>query len=239
MKMPMYKVLSLGLVALVTFASLPPRALGAVASPLPLSGSAKPVIEQFLLRQTAGLPGKVSITINTPISGALPACESPEPFLPGGVRLWGRISVGVRCQSDQPWTRFVPVYIAVRSVYYVAVRPITAGQVLTITDAAPREGDLATLPRSVIVDPAQFSGATALNQIASGAPLRRELLRDAMAVQRGQTIRVRSQGAGFMVSAEGRAMTSAAVGTLIQVKMPGGTLISGIVGPDGMVERAH
>jgi flagella basal body P-ring formation protein FlgA len=34
-------------------------------------------------------------------------------------------------------------------------------------------------------------------------------------------------------------MTSAAVGTLIQVKMQGGTLLSGIVGPDGMVERTN
>ncbi|WP_305598705.1 flagellar basal body P-ring formation chaperone FlgA [Polaromonas sp.] len=236
MKMPMYKVLVLGLAIL---ASLSLQARSATSQPVPLSGSARPVIEQFLLRQAVGLPGKVGITINTPISGALPACESPEPFLPGGARLWGRLSVGVRCHSDQPWTRFVPVYIAVRSVYYVAARPILAGQALTLADATAREGDLTTLPRSVIVDPAQFNGATALNQIASGAPLRRELLRDTVAVQRGQTIRVRTQGTGFVVSAEGKAMTSAAVGALIQVKMLGGTLISGIVGPDGMVERTH
>lgn len=236
MKMPMYKIWGFALAAL---ASLALQARGATSQPAPLSGSARPVIEQFLLHQAAGLPGKVGITIDTPISGALPACESPEPFLPSGARLWGRVSVGVRCHSDQPWTRFVPAYIAVRSVYYVAARPIPAGQALTLNDAIAREGDLTTLPRSVIVDPAQFDGATTLNQIASGAPLRRELLRSAEAVQRGQTIRVRTQGAGFMVSAEGKAMTSAAVGALIQVKMQGGTLISGIVGADGTVERTH
>lgn len=236
MKMPMYKFLTLGLAML---ASLHLQALGATSQAAPLSGSAQPVIEQFLLRQTSGLPGKVSITILTPISGALPPCESPEPFLPGGARLWGRLSVGVRCASDQPWTRFVPVYIAVRSVYYVAARPIPMGDTLTLADATAREGDLASLPRGVIVDPSQFNGAITLNQIASGAPLRRELLRDAVAVQRGQTIRVRTQGAGFVVSAEGKAMTSAAVGALIQVKMQGGTLISGVVGPDGMVERSN
>lgn len=242
MKMPMHNVLAPGLVALValvTFGGLPLHARSATSQPVPLSGNARPVIEQFLLRQTAGLPGKVGITIDTPISGSLPACESPEPFLPGGARLWGRISVGVRCHSDQPWTRYVPVHIAVRSVYYVALQPIPAGHVLTVADATAREGDLTSLPRSVIVDPSQFNGATALNQIASGAPLRRELLRDAVAVQRGQTIRVRTQGAGFVVSAEGKAMTSGAVGALIQVKMQGGTLISGIVGPDGMVERTN
>jgi flagella basal body P-ring formation protein FlgA len=232
----MYKVLALGLAAL---ASLSVPARSATSQPMPLSGSARPVIEQFLWRQAAGLPGKVGITIDTPISGALPACESPEPFLPSGARLWGRLSVGVRCQSDQPWTRFVPAYIAVRSVYYVAVRPLPAGQVLTLADATAREGDLTALPRGVIVDPVQFNGATTLNQVASGAPLRRELLRGAEAVQRGQTVRVRTQGTGFVVSAEGKAMTSAAVGAPIQVKMQGGTLVSGIVGPDGMVERAN
>lgn len=207
------------------------------ATPQPLAGSARPVIEQFLLTQTAGLPGKVIIRIDTPTSGALPPCEALDPFLPSGTRLWGRLSVGVRCNANQPWTRYVPVYIAVVSTYYVAARPINAGQVLTLADSAVREGDLTTLPGSVIVDPAQLNGVIASNQIASGAPLRRELLRSITLVQQGQTVKVLTQGAGFIVSAEGKAMTHAAAGAIVQVKLQGGQLLSGVVRPDGMVER--
>lgn len=209
------------------------------AAPAPLSGSARPVIEQFLLTQTAGLPGKVGITIDTPPSGTLPPCEALEPFIPSGARLWGRVSVGVRCAESQPWTRYVQAYIAVVGNYYVAARQINAGEALTPADTAAREGDLTALPASIIVDPAQLNGVTALNRIALGAPIRREFLRAVSVVQQGQNIKVLTQGPGFVVSTEGKAMTNAAVGARIQVKIQNGQLISGVVGADGTVERSN
>ena len=212
-------------------------ARGAAPLALPLSGSAVTVIERFLLAQTTGLPGKVSITLDTPRSGALPSCEEPEAFLPPGTRPWGRVSVGVRCNENPPWTRYVAAHIAIVGSYYVAARPIAAGQALTLADVAVREGDLATLPASVVVDPAQLSGVVASNRIASGAPIRRELLRAVVLVQQGQSIRIVTRGAGFVASAEGKAMTDAAAGAVVQVKMQGGQLLSGIVRPDGIVER--
>src|SRR5665647_3850822 len=87
------------------------------------------------------------------MSGALPPCEALEPFLPSGARLWGRVSVGVRCSTNQPCTRYVPAYIAVVGTYYVAARPINAGQALTLADAAVREGDLTTLSLIHISEP--------------------------------------------------------------------------------------
>jgi len=206
--------------------------------PAPLAGSARLVIEQFLTNQVAGLPGKVSITINTPMSGALPPCELLEPFLPARTRLWGRVSVGVRCMAGQPWTRYVPIYIAVVGNYHVAARAISTGQALGPADISVREGDLAALPASVVTDPSQLLGMTALNSIPAGAPIRRELLRGAVAVQQGQSLQVVARGTGFIISAEGKAMTDAALGTLIQVKMHGGQLLSGIVRPNGIVERS-
>jgi flagella basal body P-ring formation protein FlgA len=225
------------LIQLVAIAALTPPAHSAPPAPLP--GSAHPVIEQFLLQQTAGLPGKVSIAIDTPRSGALPSCDALEPFLPAGARLWGRISVGVRCNTGQPWTRYVPAYIKVVGTYYAAARQINAGQALSPADAEAREGDLTTLPGSVVVDPAQLSGVIASNRIASGSPIRRELLRGASIIRQGQNIKVLTQGAGFVVSTEGKAMTDAAVGALVQVKMQGGQILSGIVRPDGVVERSN
>ena len=209
------------------------------ATPLLLSGYARPVIEQFLATQTAGLPGRVRISIDTPLSGDLPPCDALEPFLPSGSRLWGRVSVGVRCNAGQAWTRYVQAYIAVIATYQVATRQIEAGQALSPADTAAREADLTTLPASVIVDSTQLGGMVALNRITLGAPIRRELLRGMSIVQQGQTIKVATRGPGFVVSTEGKAMTSAATGALIQVKIQGGQLISGVVRPDGSIERAN
>ena len=224
-----------GVLALITMTALTLPAYSAT----PLKGNARLAIDRFLLSQTAGLPGKVIVTVDRPLSGDLPSCDAPEPFLPNGAHLWGRVSVGVRCNSNLPWTRYVSAYVAVLGTYYVAARPIDAGQALTPADGEAREGDLASLPRSVIVDPAQLNGMLAENRIASGAPIRRELLRGVPIVQQGQIIKVISQGPGFIVSTEGKAMTNAAVGAIVQVKIQGGQVLSGIVRSSGVVERSN
>ncbi|WP_372826303.1 flagellar basal body P-ring formation chaperone FlgA [Polaromonas sp.] len=222
---------------LLALAAISTPASGEGRLPTPLAGSARPVIEQFLTNQTSGLPGKVSISIDTPRSGALPPCELLEPFLPARARPWGRVSVGVRCISDQPWTRYLPAYIAVVGSYHIAARAISAGQTLEPADTSVREGDLTALPASVVTDPSQLLGMTASNSIAAGAPIRRELLRGVVTVHQGQSIKVLSRGAGFVVSAEGKAMTDAALGAMVQVKLQGGQLLGGIVRPNGIVER--
>lgn len=209
------------------------------AAPLPLSGYARPVIEQFLASQTAGLPGKVRISIDAPLSGSLPPCEALEAFLPGGAALRGRVSVGVRCNAEPRWTRYVQARIAVMGTYLAAARQIEAGQALGLADTVAREADLATLPASVVVDASQLAGQVALNRIAAGAPVRREQLRGVSLVQQGQTVKVVSRGQGFVVSTEGKAMTAAAAGALVQVRMQGGQLLTGTLGADGTVERGN
>ena len=209
------------------------------AAPLPLSGYARPVIEQFLASQTAALPGKVQVSIDTPLSGNLPPCDALEAFLPRGAPLRGRVSVGLRCHASPGWTRYVQARIAVMGSYHAAARQIEAGHILTAADTVVLEADLASLPDSVVVDAGQLLGKVVLNRIASGAPVRREQLRGALLVQQGQTLKVVSQGPGFVVSTEGKAMASAEAGAMVQVRIQGGQLISGRLRADGIVERGN
>ena len=225
------------LAALLALAVSAPAALG--AAPLPLSGDARPVVEQFLSSQTAGLPGKVQFSIDAPLSGSLPPCDALEAFLPAGTQLRGRVSVGVRCNAAPRWTRYVQARIAVMGTYQAAARQIEAGQALGPGDTVAREADLTTLPASVVVDAGQLAGQVALNRIAAGAPVRREQLRGVLLVQQGQTLKVVSRGPGFMVSTEGKAMAAAAAGALVQVRMQGGQLLTGTLGADGIVERGN
>lgn len=237
-KGPFRALVPASLALLLAWPALPLTASGASLPTPPPAADAQAQIERFLLRQTTGLPGKVNISVDASQLAALPPCAAPEPFLPSGSRLWGRLSVGLRCHTDHAWTRYVSSYIGVLGPYYVAARQINAGQALTPADTQLREGDLTTLPGGVIADPAQLSGVVAASRIASGALLRRELLRAVALVQRGQNVKVVTQGSGFVVSSEGKAMTDAPAGAVIQVKMEGGHLLSGIVRPDGMVQRS-
>lgn len=212
----------------------------AAATPAPARQvpTAQALIEQFVLQQTTSVSGQVKVSIDAAMASTLPGCEAPEVFLPSGARLWGRVSIGVRCHANPAWTRYVSGYVAVQGAYYVAARTLNAGQPLSLADVQSREGDLTTLPGAVITDASQLAGLVVATRIPAGAPLRRESLRPVAIVQQGQTVKVLTRGAGFVVSAEGRAMGNAAAGHLIQVKMQSGSLLSGIVGADGVVERS-
>ncbi len=243
---PCSRLLLIVLAALPTLPTLPTllaglAGLGTAASfaATPLTGPARSVIEKFLLVQTAGLPGKVTISVSAPSSGPLPLCDTLEPFLPQGAAAWGRVSVGLRCRAERPWTRFVAAHVTVVGSYFVAARAIDVGQALHAGDVTERTGDLTGLPRSVITHAAELNGVVATNRIAPGAPLRRELLRGVIVIQQGQTVRLIVQGPGFVVSTEGKAMTRAAIGQAVQVKTQEGRLVSGVAGEDGQVKLAQ
>lgn len=213
------------------FAQTPPAA--------PPAGTAEGAIENFVRTQTAGLPGKVTVKLLAPGAVALPPCEAFEPFLPAGAAPRGRVSVGVRCHGDRPWTRFIQAYVSVEGSYFVATRAIDAGQTLGAGDFAERTGDLALLPRTVITDASELNGVAASNRIASGAPLRKDTVRGVVVIQQGQTVQLVAQGQGFVVSTEGKAMTRAAVGAVVQAKTRDGRLLSGVADEEGQIKLAQ
>lgn len=194
-------------------------------------------VEQLVHRQTAGLPGKVSFTlgaIDTRLN--LPACPAPEAFIPAGVRLWGSASVGVRCSGSNPWTIYVPVSIKILTGVVVAAHALVQGRMIEPSDMVMQEADLGQLPLAVITEPRQALGRIATLGIAPGQPLRQDLLRSPPVIQQGQSVTLRAQGAGFKVSAEGKAVTNAAEGQVAQVRTPSGHTVSGIARIGAIVE---
>ncbi|MFX1673639.1 flagellar basal body P-ring formation chaperone FlgA [Paraburkholderia sp. A2WS-5] len=183
----------------------------------------------FLQQQAAGLPGKVSVSVGPVFPRGLAACAALEPFMPPGARMWGRTTVGVRCVGAKPWTLYVVGRVAVDITYYVAARQIDAGQTLSAADFMPREGDLASLPQTIITDPTQANGAVALARITAGLPLRTDMLRSASSVVIGQTVKVVAVGSNFTISAEGSVLNNAAPGQMVRVRTAGGQIISGVV----------
>lgn len=194
--------------------------------------------ERFLREQTTGLPGQVNITVGESVSDHMPACSALEPFLPPGARLWGTTSVGVRCVGERPWTLYLQARVSINATYFVAARQINPGETIGPNDLSPRQGDLTLLPRTVATDAGQIVGTVAVNRITSGLPIRSDLLRSAIAVQQGQTVRVVSRGSGFEVSTEGQVLTRASAGDPVQVRTRAGQVVSGTVksGKNGNVE---
>ncbi|WP_244814895.1 flagellar basal body P-ring formation chaperone FlgA [Caballeronia sp. Lep1P3] len=190
----------------------------------------------FLQQQTAGLPGKVEIAVTPVFPRGLAACSALDPFMPTGARLWGRVTVGVRCVGERPWTLYVQARISVNATYYLAARAIAPGEVLASADLVARDGDLTAMPQAVVTDPSQAVGAVALSRVAAGLPLRTDMLRAASSVAIGQTVHVVADGSGFSISADGSAMNNAAPGQQVRVKTAGGQIITGVVKDSQTVE---
>jgi flagella basal body P-ring formation protein FlgA len=211
------------------------------AQPAPLPGQQDPeaihaAALAFLQQQAVGLPGKVDITVAPAFPRGLAACTSLEPFMPTGGRLWGRLTVGVRCAGERPWTLYLQARISLHATYYLAARAMAPGEVFTAADLVARDGDLTGLPQAIVTDPSQAVGSVSLVRIAGGMPLRRDMLKSASAVAIGQTVRVVAAGDGFSISSEGSAMNNASPGQQVRVKTANGQIISGIVKDGGTVE---
>ncbi|MBN3767101.1 flagellar basal body P-ring formation chaperone FlgA [Burkholderia sp. Ac-20365] len=190
----------------------------------------------YLQQQSAGLPGKVDITIANVFPRGLAACTTLEPFLPTGARVWGRTTVGVRCSGERPWTLYLQAKVSIHATYFLASRSIAPGELLSAADLMARDGDLTMLPQAVITDPAQVVGSVALMRVSAGLPLRRDMLKSADAVTIGQSVKVIAQGQGFAISSEGSAMNNASPGQPVRVKTANGQIIQGIVKDGGTVE---
>ncbi len=215
--------------------------LASLANPASAQDSAlKNALDHYLQTQTQGLPGKVSYNIGRldPATQLSP-CSAFDPFLPGGSRLWGKTTLGVRCLGPSTWTIYVPVQVSIAGEYLLSSHALLAGQVLSATDLTIRNGDLGTLPSSTLTDPAQALGKALKHGIGAGQPLRADQLLAPWAVQQGQSVKLISKGAGFSVSNEGKALNNAAEGQVAQVRTSAGQVVSGIARAGGTVEISY
>ena len=197
-------------------------------------------VEQFLRLQSTGLPGEVNISVGKiDPRTSLPACAAPEAFLPNGSRVWGKTTVGVRCAAPSPWTMYVSATVQVMGEYVVTAAPLAQGQLVGPNDLGRLRGDLTTLPVGIITEAAQAIGRTVAISLPPGTPLRNDALRAQQAVLQGQVVRLVSSGPGFRVSAEARALNSAAEGQIAQARTASGQVVSGVAKAGGVVEVAY
>lgn len=197
------------------------------------------VAEQFLKTETAGLPGEVSVKVGAiDPRTALAACPVPEAFLQPGARAWGKTTVGIRCSAPSNWTLFVQAQVNVKAEYVAAALPLAQGQPIEQRQLVLVKGDIAAMPNGIVTDMAQAIGRTPTVSLAAGTPLRLDSLRSRPVVQQGQAVRLVSNGSGFSVSGEGKAIGNAGEGQVVQVRTAGGSVVSGTAKAGGMVEVA-
>ncbi|AMO35666.1 flagellar basal body P-ring formation chaperone FlgA [Thauera humireducens] len=193
-------------------------------------------VRTFLERQMQGMPGEPRISVRAfDPANQLPPCAALEPFLPPGTRPWGQLTVGVRCDSPVTWTAYVQAQVQIFGPYLVTTRALRSAEVIREGDIEVREGELTALPDNVLSSPEQALGHLTRFAQAAGAPLRAGSVRLPDAVRRGQTVPIFTRGPGFTVSGEGQALSAAAPGERVRIRLGNGQIVQGLVQPDGSV----
>jgi len=76
----------------------------------------------------------------------LTACSIPlVAYTPPGSHLRGNTTVGVRCDSDKPWSIYIAVKIAIYQQAIVSTNSMTRGQIIGDSDISLEEVDISRL----------------------------------------------------------------------------------------------
>jgi len=160
----------------------------------------------------------------------LAPCGMVEPYLPPGVRLWGKTRIGLRCIDGLArWNVFLPVHVQAFGQTWVVRSDIAAGSQLALDDAVLAEVDWAQENASVLADPELWVGHTATRGLRTGQPLRHGMVKPSQVFQAGSMVRIVAQGPGFTVTSDGQALSAGVVGEMARVRIDNGRILSGVV----------
>ena len=160
----------------------------------------------------------------------LAPCSRVEPYLPPGLRLWGRTRIGLRCvEGPVRWNVFLPVTVKAWGPAWVLKSGAQPGMVLSLDDAMESEVDWAAEPSPVLADATQWVGQQASRLLIPGQALRQSMVRPTQAFSAGTQVRVVAEGPGFQITSDGQAMGAGVIGQNVRVRMDNGRIMSGLV----------
>jgi flagella basal body P-ring formation protein FlgA len=175
-----------------------------------LSAQTEDAVKQFLDKHPS-LEGRDYSLQWEPSKVDFPSCaKAPSVELLRKDKAWGKLLLNIRCDSGRVWARPVGLYVLVKGRYLAAARPLKSGQALSPADWKWVEGDLSKM---------RLNDFRAMSVIKSG-----------------DQIRVTMRGRGFAIDSSGQALSDAALGASVKVRIADGKIIQGTAVSQGQVE---
>lgn len=203
----------------------------AQADSAPHDNRALPLADVLSLAQAqASLPAGARLEIETGQLDPrlrLAPCNHIQAYLPAGVKPWGRTRVGLRC-TDGPvaWNVYLPVTVRVWGQAVITATSLPADSVISAADLRLSEVDLAEQASPAYTSAAELIGRRVARALPPGATLRADSLRARQWFAAGDTVSVITQGTGFAVSAEARAMSPGLEGQPTRLRTESGRILS-------------
>ena len=167
----------------------------------------------------------------------LAPCQTIEPYLPNGVRLWGKTRIGLRCtRGPTAWNVYLPITVKAWGRALVATAALPAGSVLGAADVAQAEVDLAEDPSMALNDTPNAIGRTLQHALLPGQSLRQAHLKPRQWFAAGEVVQVLARGDGFSVASAGEALTAGIEGQSARVRTESGRVLVGLPVAENRVE---
>ena len=159
----------------------------------------------------------------------LAPCQCVEPYVPDGMRLWGKSRIGLRCtQGTAKWNVYLPITVRVFGTALVARHGVSAGSVLAADDLAQAEVDLAEDSSPALANAHLAVGRTVTQALKAGQSLRQASLKARQWFAAGETVTVLAQGDGFSVAGEAQALNPGIAGQPVRVRTESGRVLTGL-----------
>ena len=169
----------------------------------------------------------------------LAPCQRVEPYLPVGMRLWGKARIGLRCKEGKvAWNVYLPITVKVYGPALVVPAGAVAGAIVGANDLAEAEVDLAEEASPAIVDAKQAEGRVLAQAIRPGQTLRQSQLKARQYFAAGETVKLVAVGPGFALESEGQALNNGVEGQPAKVRTEGGRVLTGTPSGERRVEVA-
>jgi flagellar basal body P-ring formation protein FlgA len=196
-----------------------------------------PIIEAFLTFQTRQMDGQVEFDVGSPDPNlSLAPCNTVEPFIPSGTRLWGKSRLGLRCTDGARWTVTVPLNVRVTGRALVAARALAPGQPLSDGDLIEADAELTSEPGTPLRPGVGLEFRALTRAVAAGTVIREDWLRALPVVSQGEIVKMTVRGNGFAISADGVALNNAIDGGQVRIRTENGRTVSGIARPGKVAE---
>jgi flagella basal body P-ring formation protein FlgA len=167
----------------------------------------------------------------------LDECAAPlEAFSQGTGMSTGRMTIGVRCPSANPWTIYVPVTIEVDVSVLVLRRPLARRSRVEIADVEPQVRRMPGQASTFVNDVASLQGHRLKRSLPVGTALTVDMLQPDLLVRRGQQVTLIAANGGVQIRAQGQALTEGAADDRVRVQNVSSLkVVEGVVESDGVV----
>ena len=142
----------------------------------------------------------------------------PTAFLAAGAKLQGKLSVGLRCTGNKPWTVYLTAQIKSFTHVITAAHALPRGTLLSSADLMTVRQDVSQLRSGYFTQNKNVVGKILKRPMSAGQAFSVKNVKPPLLVRRGDEVVILATTGGLQVRVKGKALKDAALGERVPVR---------------------